>query len=213
MTKVYKSRGALSIGVVALAAISLILGGCSSDDDAKKDEQTADSLLESDADALAPDGSTGSADSTPAMDDTTASNDTQAGAVSWSRAIDIALTETAGAAVVELERDTSGGVEVWELDLLTADDDGVEIKIAVDDGRIIGQGTTRIGSDQRPAPAVTAVDAITRALDEQAGEVREAELDIEDGVRVWEIKIRPADGPDVKCYVDATTGELSQRSD
>lgn len=58
------------------------------------------------------------------------------------------------------------------------------------------------------APAITEAQAIEIALAEVPGEVRETELEREDGMQVYEIEIRTADGAEMEVAVDASNGTV-----
>ena len=58
------------------------------------------------------------------------------------------------------------------------------------------------------SPALTATQAIEIALGEVPGEVQEAELEIEDGIRVYEIEILNAEGTEVEVDIDSETGMI-----
>lgn len=206
------SRRLAYVITAVVAAGALAIAGCTSDDEIGPDETTVDTAPDGGAN-----GST-SQSSAPADDDSTGSTvegssgaDTDDGAVDTAhRAIEIALADSPGSAVVEIERDTSDGVDVWELNLLTADGAGHEIKIAVDDGRIVKQGSTTLDAEQQSAPKVTAAEVIAIALDAQPGELLGAELDTEKGVVVWQVKVRSTSGAEVKTYFDPATGDVVQ---
>lgn len=191
---------ALAAGL-AVSAVALV--GCTSDDEFDSKEPTVDSTV---------DAATTTSSTADDSSDPTDTGDTDAGqeqgTVDPHAAIETALAESPGAAVVEIERDTSDGVDVWEMNLLTADGSGLEIKVAVDDGRIVKQGSTTLDAEQRTAPTITAAEIITIALDAQPGELREAEVDTEHGTVVWQVKIRTAEGAEVKTYFSPDTGEV-----
>ena len=57
-------------------------------------------------------------------------------------------------------------------------------------------------------PDITEEDAVAIALLEVPGEVQEVELDREDGIQVYEIEIRTADGVEMEVEIAASTGEV-----
>jgi uncharacterized membrane protein YkoI len=56
-------------------------------------------------------------------------------------------------------------------------------------------------------------DVMTSAQTVQPGQLVEAELEREDGVYLYEIKILSADGTVHKLYLDAATGEVIKRKE
>lgn len=206
MRSTTRNSGAVRFGIAVLAVLAMATVGCSSDDDASDGATTTPSSAD-----IAPDttpATTPSTAGTGEADDATGSPDAQVSGIDWQHAIEIAMGEVPGSTVVEIERDTSDGVDVWEIDLLTDAGDGVEVKIAVDDGRIVKREPTTIDDDARPAPAVAVADVIPEALKIDAGEFRSAELDDRNGVIVWEIKLLNPDGSVVTTvFFDSTTGE------
>lgn len=199
----------LAHGLTAMVvAAALVLVGCTSDDADTNGNGTETTIG---ADASSPQSSTtDTTDSSDAPRETTPGADANDGSTDPHQAIGVAIGESPGAAVVEIERDTSDGIDVWEVDLLTADGGGLTVKIAVDDGRIVKQEPTNLDAEQQSAPGVTAAEIITIALDSQPGDLLGVELDTENGVVVWEVKVRSTGGAEVKMFFDPNTGEVVQ---
>lgn len=202
------SRRLLYSVIAVTAAVSLGLVGCTSDDELDSGGDSTASTVDTDTST----GDDAAADQTTTSDASTDDNASDAtdDTIDPYRAIEIAVAESPGAAVVEIERDTSDGVQVWELDLLAADGSGLEMKIALDDGRIIEQKATNLDQEKQTVPTVSAADIITKALDAHPGDLLGAEIDTEHGVVVWEVKIRTTDGAQVKTYFDPATGDVVQ---
>ncbi len=77
-------------------------------------------------------------------------------------------------------------------------------------GLLLTAGVVGTVSAQTAAEAtgLTADQAIKIALMEVPGEVQEAELETEDGMRIFEVEILTADGVEMELEIDATTGEI-----
>lgn len=115
--------------------------------------------------------------------------------------------ETVPGAVVELSSGTENDVPVWEVDVLGQDDSGVEVYVDTRSGEVVRQRPTDLDSDQRPAPAITAVEAIDIALGAGDGRVVEMDLDTDKGVRVWEVDVVASTGG-IEFFIDAETGDI-----
>ena len=77
---------------------------------------------------------------------------------------------------------------------------------AADDAQARGK-PMRADASTSQAPLISMEEAAKRARAQYNGEVTEAELDREDGRRVWEVKVRDRDQKMHKVYLDARTGK------
>lgn len=128
------------------------------------------------------------------------------GAMNARAAVELALKTTPGA-VVEIELGRHGTKIAWEVGVLGEDGSGVELYIHARSGEVLRQGPLRLDSEQRTAPAVTAVEAIDIALDAVSGRVTAADLGTERGRVVWEVDVLGTSGG-MELYIDAATGEV-----
>lgn len=141
----------------------------------------------------------------PESSDPSAEDETE-GAVDARAAAEIALEAVPGA-VVEIELGREGTNVVWEVGVLGEDGSGVELYIDRSTGDVLRQSTLRLDSEQRTAPAVTAVEAIDIALDASPGRVTAVDLGTERGQVVWEIEVIGTSGG-MELYIDAATGDV-----
>jgi uncharacterized membrane protein YkoI len=134
--------------------------------------------------------------------------------VTAAAAIDIALGNVPGGAVVDLDQGWERGVPVWDIVVLGADGVAVELYIDAIGGSVIDQEPARVPLlAAGGAPAITAQQAIGTALGEvPGGTVLEADLDLEDGRLVWDVVVR-IEGGRLSVYVDAASGEVVKVED
>lgn len=71
-----------------------------------------------------------------------------------------------------------------------------------------GAGIALAQSDATAAPTLSEAQAIEIALAEVPGEVKETELESEDGLQVYEIEILTAEGKEMEVEIHAGTGEV-----
>lgn len=179
----------------AVAALILIgITGCAPSDTEPAPAPTAESSA-----GQPPSGQT------PSTPDATAPDAT--GTLDALQAVDAAVN-AAGGVVVELGRDREDGREVWEVGVLRDDGSGIELYLDVETGEVVRERPLDLDSEQRTAPAVTASDAITTALNTVPGSVVELDLDTEGSRVVWEVQVDADEGGRFELYIDAATAEI-----
>lgn len=192
-----KSLFALGIGS------ALLVAGCSTSGDSETPAGTSSVAPSEAAPSAAP-----SENEAPAQ---TPDPDVPGMPVDALGAVEAALSYTPGA-VVEVDFDDDENV--WEVEVLLEDGRGLDVYVDVATGEVLRERDTPLSSWQREAPQVTASEAISIALTEKPGAVRDLDLDREGGRVAWEVEVFAEDGTEWDFYIDPTSGEvLSQEQD
>ena len=131
---------------------------------------------------------------------------TSGGTVDARRAVEAALAAKEGGAVIELDDEEDTGV--WEVTLLLPDGSGVEVVVDMADGTVSGDRRTRPEADESTPPALTAAQAIDRALAEQQGRVVALDFGREDGRTVWQVSVVGDDLQEWEIDLDPANGEV-----
>lgn len=201
MIQVIVEKRALAASAAALSMM-LAAGACGSDSDrepaAPSEPQTV---------STGPSASESPEPSEPAP---APSEPQSAGEVDALAAIEIAEQAVPGD-VVELDRDRENGVDVWEVDVRTADGSGVELYIDRATGEVVRERSMVLSDDQRQETAVSAAEAAQIALDSVGGAVVQLELDRDDGRSLWELTVRADDGVEWEFDIDANSGDILDR--
>ena len=69
-------------------------------------------------------------------------------------------------------------------------------------------GAITLAADQATAEGITMEQAVGLALEARPGTVQKVEKDTEDGVQVWEVKVKGDDGAKWELYYSIADGEL-----
>lgn len=124
----------------------------------------------------------------------------------------IALEETGGGIVQQLERDQDDGVELYEVEI-EKEGHEYELDIAADSGKVIRAENERSDDDDDertnlPKGTISSDKAIEIALKEVKGTVTEVELDEDDGQYVYEIEVKTNKDGETKIDVNALDGKI-----
>ncbi|WP_197284393.1 PepSY domain-containing protein [Bacillus sp. JCM 19041] len=125
----------------------------------------------------------------------------------------IALEETGGGIVQQLERDQDDGVDLYEVEI-EKEGQEYELDIAADSGEVIRAENERSDDDDDderttlPEGAISSDKAIEIALKEVKGTVTEVELDEDDGQYVYEIEVETNKDEETKIDVNALDGKI-----
>ena len=127
--------------------------------------------------------------------------------VTAEEAVQIALKRVPGE-VVEIELEGHKSDPVWEVVVRGEDGAGSELKIDALSGEILKEKSEDLSKGQEETPKVSALEAIDIALEAMPGTLKEAELELEDSVLIWEVKVRAENSDKYKFEIDADTGEI-----
>lgn len=117
--------------------------------------------------------------------------------ITLEKALEIARGEAQGD-VTEIELDREDGVLVWEVRIGTS-----ELYIDANDGTVIQTKTDNRTVTPAAQPKITLEKAVEIARGETQGDITKVELDTEDGVLVWEVRIG-----DSEVQIDANDGSI-----
>lgn len=125
-------------------------------------------------------------------------------------AVETAESEVDGR-LLELERDTEDGEEIWEAEVAAGDEE-YEFDISLDGTEVLSSETEPLEDkhrDELDAASVEATDAIETAIGEVGGTIDEIELDDHAGTIVWEVDVLPeGNGSTEEVIIDAASGEV-----
>lgn len=108
--------------------------------------------------------------------------------------------------VVGLDIDRGDGDA--EVTVLRTDGTGAEVRVNLRTGEADRVRDEDLDTEEQTAPAVSATDAMTIALEEAGGSIDDMELDTEDGIRVWEVKVISDGNEEFEIRIDADSGEV-----
>lgn len=118
-----------------------------------------------------------------------------------------AALESAQGAVIEVELERERGDLIWEIEFADAQGRIVEVELDTITGGLLEQEV-----DDDPAPDVSTFvslnDALTAVASTETGSFIEAELELDDGVQIWEIKTLDANHQRHEHRVDAASGTV-----
>lgn len=196
--------------------IALLLAGCSTGGDSgseslSESSSTSEQSSVSDAaaesgDLAAPSESGGETTGEGTGEGTGPSTEQDSENAEFTGILEAALVAVPGV-VVGLEEGTHRSIPVWEVLVRAADGSGVEVKVDRATGEVVAQESESLDHVEATPPEVTIEQAIAVALTQVPGSLVEIELDDEDGVVVWEAKIRGTSGVQ-KVELDATTAGI-----
>lgn len=190
---------ALSVGVLTGA---VVLGGCSSDDDAPAGGSPAPTQ--------APSPTPAATDVPSPTDSPSPTTDAQAAGPlpTAQSAVDAALAIVAGGAAIEGGQTDEAGRQVWYVLVRDPAGAGTELYLARDNGDLVQQRPEPVPAvAQGDLPALTAQQGLEAALGAVPGDVIEFDLGTEQGRTVWAVLVRGDNGR-FEVYVDADTGEI-----
>ena len=121
-------------------------------------------------------------------------------------AAEAALAAQPGAAVIGI--DDERDIRKWEVTLVTAGGDGVELLVDMADGSVSGERPTMVHPEEATPPRIAAVDAVSAALAERPGTLAELEYDREHGRMIWEATVRGDDGSEWEIDIDPDSGDV-----
>ncbi|PAE99088.1 hypothetical protein CHH59_13330 [Shouchella clausii] len=136
--------------------------------------------------------------------------------ITYKEAEEIAIRETGGGHILQLERDRDDGEDRYEVEI-HKDGQEYEFDIAADSGEVKQRKSERIDDEDNddddegsklPADALSTDEAIKRALEEVDGIVSEVELDKEDGQYVYEIEVETGKNNETTIDIAAVSGEV-----
>ena len=162
------------------------------------DVVTARAELDTEAGPTAPDGT----DATP----TVATSD----GFTAEEAVAIAAAEVGGT-LLEVEWTTERGRNVYEVERLLDDGRRVEVYVDAADGTVLEvevEGRASTAPMPSAGPAIGTDRAIEIAVAEVGGTLVEVERDREDGIDLYGVALRQADGSILDVHVDAVTGAV-----
>jgi hypothetical protein len=121
-------------------------------------------------------------------------------------AAEAALAAQQGATVIGI--DDERDIRKWEVTLVTAGGDGVELLVDMADGSVSGERPTTVHPEEVTPPRITAVDAVSAALAERPGTLTELDYDRDHGRMVWEASVRGDDGAEWEIDIDPDSGDV-----
>jgi uncharacterized membrane protein YkoI len=110
---------------------------------------------------------------------------------------------------IELEKEK--GMEVYEIEIKSADGNKWEIKCDKASGKIIETEQELTSADHPAFVALKKIDeaqARKIALEAHPGTISEVEYEIENGIAIYEFEIKMADGTEMEVEVDAAPGKI-----
>lgn len=122
-----------------------------------------------------------------------------------------AANKIAQGEITKIELEKEKGMEVYEIDIKSADGNKWEIKCDKASGKIIETEQELTSADH---PAFTALKKIDEtqarkiALEAHPGTITEVEYEIENGIAIYEFEIKMEDGSEMEVEVDAATGRI-----
>ena len=142
-------------------------------------------------------------------------NTTTAAQVGFDKAAGAALGKFQGATIREIEVRTQNGVDVYVVELKTADGSCATATIDASSGSITSTSTgNREGDNDSddvalPAPKVTLDQAKSSALGKYPGATFvKSELESKSGSLIYQIELKTADGKHIEIIIDANTGAV-----
>lgn len=202
--------------LVAVAALSLMLAGCS-DGPGSAGDPASSSNSQSDSTAQ-PDGSGDAAAGTATLHGADLAI-TQF-ATSWLDAVDIAKAQFDGG-VTEIELDWNHNRYAYKIELASATDE-YEVRIDADTGETISESTESIDADDVASTQAEVIDlsrvvswedALASALSAQAGVVDEWKLEGKSEGPQYEFDIVDDSGEDFEVTLDALTDNVLRVED
>lgn len=149
-------------------------------------------------------------------------------AITPRQALDAALAWKAGG-LLELRLDSEGGTLVYDVKLVLADGEAVEVQIDAGDGRVLGheeeedergeeraKGGVRVAEPESRWPErsrIAPFDALQRVADATGGAFLGLELQEDDGRLVWSVDVVLPDGAVARATLDAGSGLLLELDD
>ncbi|XOQ14617.1 MAG: Membrane protein YkoI [Shouchella clausii] len=133
--------------------------------------------------------------------------------ITYKEAEEIAIRETGGGHILQLERDRDDGEDHYEVEI-HKDGQEYEFDIAADSGEVKQRKSERIDDEdddegsKLPDDALSTDEATKRALEEVDGTVTDVELDEEDGQYVYEIEIETGKNDETTVDIDAVSGAV-----
>lgn len=186
--------------IAGLLATSGALAGCSSDS-----EPTAPVTVT----VTATPEATESASEAPATDATASLP------LTADTAIDAALVQVPGGAVVAGGRTDEAGQQVWYIEVLASDGAGTELYLNTATGDLVRERPTSLSAvASGMPPKLSAQEGLAAAVEAAPGsEVVEFDLETEKGATAWYVLVRDSSGL-IEVYVNADTGAIiSQERD
>lgn len=180
------------------AALALSLGACSSGTTASTTSETETSETSTSA---------GTTSESTSSKESSSTKTVVAPDVTAEEAVDIALERVPGV-VVGIELEGRKGDPMWEVVVRSEDGAGTELKIDATTGEILKEESEDLSKAQEETPKLTALEAADIALKAVPGTLKEVELELEDGVLIWEVKLRDENSDKYKFEIDADTGEI-----
>lgn len=123
-----------------------------------------------------------------------------------------AANEQAKGEFVKIELENDKGVDIYEIDIKSADGSKWELKCDKASGKIIEKEQELPSADHPAFAALKKIDeeqARKIALEKYPGNIDEVEYEIEaNGIATYEFEIKMANGREMEVEVDAATGQI-----
>lgn len=122
-----------------------------------------------------------------------------------------AANKLAQGEITKIELEKEKGMEVYEIDIKSADGNKWEFKCDKASGKIIETEQELTSADHPAFAALKKIDeaqARKIALEAHPGSITEVEYELENGMAIYEFEIKMADGSKMEVEVDAAIGKI-----